>query len=91
MSDTNTENMTPVENKTSGSKVVRIVVGFHDLKDFITVERGGSLSGVGRLTGFSPATFFKALNNQGTNPSSIVIMHWLERHYGITIEGDPYR
>ena len=57
----------------------------------IMVERGGSLSGVGRLTGFSSATFFKTLNNQGTNPSSIVIMHWLERHYGITIEGDPYR
>ena len=93
MNSTNTENTLPVVKSTRVSNIVNgtTFVKFEDLKDFITVERGGPLSRMAVLVGTSRPNFTAILKGYGKNPSALVLMHRLEKHYGIKILDDPYR
>ena len=93
MNDNKPENSRPVEAKTQYSNTVngRVIVKFNNLKGFITKDRAESLAGMARLWVYDRSTLTNFIKGRGTYPSCLTIINRFERHFGIVIEGDPYR
>jgi len=93
MIDNKPENLSPDGGTTrfSNTSNGQTVVKFHNLKGFITKERAESLAGMARLWAYDRSTLTNFIKGRGTYPSCLTIINRFERHFGIVIEGDPYR
>ncbi len=86
------ENITP-DVKPRYSNVVngKTVVKWEDLRDFILNERKAKMYALARMWNYNVGTLSNTISGRGKYPSSVTMLLALERHFGIVIEGDPYR
>ena len=88
----NSENLSP-DGEIRFSNIINgeTVVKFPVLKDFIKKERGATFAGLAQMWGYHPCTITNTLAGRGKYHSCTDILIRLERHFDITVVGDPYR